>query len=73
MFDKHKLLYTFRGLVDQFDYKAALWYKRLEKQKLKWPSNIDCNEFELTDEQFKWLLSGFDVLGHQELHYQSML
>jgi len=34
----------------------ALWYKRLEKQKFKWPSNIDGNEFELTDEQLKQML-----------------
>lgn len=64
--DKLKILYW-----DKTGF--ALWYKRLEKQKFKWPSNIDCNEFELTNEQFKWLLSGFDVLGHQELHYQSMV
>ena len=63
--DKLKILYW-----DKTGF--ALWYKRLEKQKFKWPNNIDCNEFELTDEQFKWLLSGFDVLGHQALHYQSM-
>jgi|TARA_R110001583_G_scaffold157548_1_gene309478 transposase len=63
--DKLKILYW-----DKTGF--ALWYKRLEKQKFKWPSHIDCNEFELTGEQFKWLLSGFDVLGHQTLHYRSM-
>jgi transposase len=64
--DKLKILYW-----DKTGF--ALWYKRLEKQKFKWPSHIDCNEFKLSGEQFTWLLSGFDVLGHQELHYQSMI
>ena len=51
----------------------ALWQKRLEKQKFKWPSKINEAEFVLTAEQLEWLLSGYDVLGHQTLHYQSML
>jgi transposase len=47
----------------------ALWQKRLEKQKFKWPSNINDTEFSLTAEQLDWLLCGYDALGHQELHY----
>ncbi len=47
--------------------------KSLEKQKFKWPSKINEAEFVLTAEQLEWLLSGYDVLGHQTLHYQSML
>lgn len=51
----------------------ALWYKRLEKQKFKWPSKLSTHEFELTDQQLDWLLSGYDVLGHKPLHYQSQI
>ena len=64
--DKLKILYW-----DKTGF--ALWQKRLEKQKLKWPSKVNSNEFALSAEQLNWLLSGYDVLGHQELHYQSML
>lgn len=51
----------------------ALWYKRLEKQRFKWHSNVDEQTFVLTEQQLHWLLSGYDVLGHEELHYQSMI
>ena len=63
--DKLKILYW-----DKTGF--ALWQKRLEKQKFKWPSKIDDSEFALTPEQLEWLLSGYDVLGHQTLHYQSI-
>ena len=64
--DKLKLVYW-----DKTGF--ALWYKRLEKQKFKWPCKLDEMEFELTEQQLIWLLSGYDVLGHQELSYQSDL
>jgi len=64
--DKLKILYW-----DKTGF--ALWYKRLEKQKFKWPSKVTHNEFTISDEQLSWLLSGYDVLGHQELHYQSLI
>jgi len=64
--DKLKILYW-----DKTGF--ALWQKRLEKQKFKWPSKIKEHEFSLTAEQLHWLLSGYDVLGHQELYYQSMI
>ena len=51
----------------------ALWQKRLEKQKFKWPTQVAMQAFELTTEQLDWLLSGYDVLGHEELQYQSMI
>lgn len=63
--DKLKILYW-----DKTGF--ALWQKRLEKQKFKWPSKINETEFVLTAEQLAWLLSGYDVLGHQTLHYQSL-
>lgn len=64
--DKLKLVYW-----DKTGF--ALWYKRLEKQKFKWPRKLDEIEFELSEQQLSWLLSGYDVLGHQELTYQSDL
>ena len=45
--DKVKLLYWERnGFV--------LWYKRLEKQRFRWPSQLS----NLTSEQLSWLLAG---------------
>ena len=64
--DKLKILYW-----DKTGF--ALWYKRLEKQKFKWPTTLSSQEFELTSQQLSWLLSGYDVLGHEPLHYQSMI
>ncbi|WP_462167634.1 IS66 family insertion sequence element accessory protein TnpB [Pseudoalteromonas sp. GB43] len=51
----------------------ALWYKRLEKHKFKWPNKASQQEFKLSPEQLDWLLSRYDVLGHEELQYQSMI
>jgi transposase len=62
--DKLKILYW-----DKTGF--ALWYKRLEKQKLKWPSKVSSQTFELTEQQLAWLLSGYDVVGHDPLHYKS--
>jgi transposase len=45
----------------------ALWYKRLEKQKFKWPSKVLSQAFELTEQQLAWLNSGYDVVGHEPL------
>lgn len=38
----------------------ALWYKRLEKNKFKWPRKGDL-VMSLTHEQFDWLLRGLDI------------
>ena len=52
--DKIKVLYW-----DETGF--CLWQKRLEKQKFKWPRKRLDEVFELTNEQFDWLLRGFDV------------
>lgn len=39
----------------------AMWQKRLEKDRFKWPRKIDEQVFEMTSEQFKLLLEGYDV------------
>jgi len=64
--DKLKILYW-----DNTGF--VLWYKRLEKQKFKWPSKVSTLEFELTHQQLDWLFSGYDVLGHEPLRYQSSI
>ena len=53
----------------------ALWYKRLEKDKFKWPRKHRQTIISLTDEQWHWLLSGLDITKlrtHQPLQFQSL-
>ena len=38
----------------------ALWQKRLEKDKFKWPRKNSLETVTLTHEQWQWLLRGFD-------------
>jgi len=52
----------------------CLWYKRLEKDKFKWPRKGEDAIMSLTPDQWQWLLSGFDVLkfeGHLPVEYLS--
>jgi len=63
--DKLKILYW-----DKTGF--ALWYKRLEKDKFKWPRKINEQTVNLTEQQLHWLLNGFDVLGHQAISYESV-
>jgi len=53
----------------------CLWYKRLEKERFKWPRQDDRETIALTEEQFHWLLRGFDLrqlTPHQTLNYGSV-
>jgi transposase len=63
--DKLKILYW-----DKTGF--ALWYKRLEKDKFKWPNQTNEECIALTEQQLNWLLEGYDVVGHQAVKYQSM-
>ncbi|MCI9740536.1 IS66 family insertion sequence element accessory protein TnpB [Proteus mirabilis] len=56
--DKIKVLYW-------DDTGFALWYKRLEKAKYKWPSKEKKTVFTLTQLELDRLLSGFTIIGHQ--------
>lgn len=47
----------------------ALFYKRLEKHQFKWPKENELKHLHLSEQQLNWLLSGFDIIGHQPLHY----
>lgn len=62
--DKIKILYW-----DKTGF--ALWYKRLEKHRFKWPVKMNRNTIELTEQQLHWLLGGYDVIGHEPLHYKA--
>ena len=50
----------------------CLWYKRLEQAKFQWLRKLDAAVIELSEEQFHWLLGGFDILRmqpHSALEY----
>lgn len=53
-----------------------LWYKRLEKERFKWPKPINTEVIELTGQQLNWLLDGFDLWRnqpHQRLAFESVV
>jgi len=65
--DKLKVLYW-----DKTGF--CLWYKRLEKEKFKWPRKNKDQVLYLTDDQWQWLLSGYDInklKGHKPLQFTS--
>lgn len=39
----------------------ALWQKRLEKDRFKWPRKMKGDTLKLSHEQWLWLLRGFDI------------
>ncbi len=63
--DKQKILYWDRT-------GFALWYKRLEKDKFNWPGKLSTPTYSLTEQQLEWLLSGYDVIGHQPMTFPSV-
>ena len=40
-----------------------VWYKRLEKQRFRWPK--DGETLALTGRELNWLLDGFDIFNNQ--------
>ena len=50
----------------------ALWYKRLETDKFKWPTKLSGQSMHLSEQQLHWLFDGFDVLGHQAISYETV-
>uniref|UniRef100_UPI0006B4A48D IS66 family insertion sequence element accessory protein TnpB n=1 Tax=Marinagarivorans algicola TaxID=1513270 RepID=UPI0006B4A48D len=63
MRDKVKILYW-----DKTGF--ALWYKRLEKARFKWPKKCG-DTFEISEQQLHWLLEGYDIEGHQAIYFSS--
>ena len=63
--DKLKILYW-----DKTGF--ALWYKRLEKQRFKWPKDDQLSRLVLSEQQLNWLLGGYDIIGHSSLTYQAV-
>ena len=52
----------------------ALWYKRLEKEKYRWPKMMEEKNISLTSQQLDWLLDGYDfwkMKPHQKLDYET--
>lgn len=50
----------------------ALWQKRLEKDKFKWPRKDPLSTVTINNEQWSWLLRGFDYVNfkpHQHLKF----
>lgn len=62
--DKIKVLYW-----DKTGF--ALWYKRLEKAKFKWPNHEKKQVFSLTYFDLEQLLSGFTIIGHKTIKIDS--
>lgn len=57
------------------DTGFALWQKRLERDKFKWPKRAQSDSIMLEHEQWQWLLRGFDITQlkpHKTLFYQDV-
>jgi len=66
--DKVKLLFWERnGFV--------VWYKRLERERFKWPDRLAGDTVTLSGQELNWLLDGYDLnvmQPHQVLDFQSV-
>ncbi len=49
----------------------CLWYKRLEKERFKWPRKRGAVVMNLTETQWNALLEGFSIEGHETLQFTS--
>ena len=53
----------------------ALWQKRLEKAKFKWPRKLNEQTIQVTHEEWSWLLRGFDITklqAHPKLYFDTI-
>lgn len=51
----------------------CLWYKRLEKDKFKWPLKYPGQTMTLSEVDWNRLLSGYDILGHCPLNFAKLI
>lgn len=54
----------------------ALWQKRLEKDRFKWPRKDKLGVVAITHEQWSWLLRGFDFtqfMPHAQLKFTDVV
>lgn len=54
----------------------ALWQKKLEKDKFKWPRKCEHSTVQLEHEQWCWLLRGFNIHNmkpHEALFYRDCI
>ena len=52
-----------------------LWYKRLEKERFKWPVDHTASTITLNGQELNWLIDGFDLWRnspHKSLHFRSV-
>lgn len=52
----------------------ALWQKRLEKDKFKWPRHFDRDIIPFSHDHWLWLLRGVDIRHlkpHKTVHFQT--
>jgi len=66
--DKIKILYWDRS-------GFALWQKRLEKEKFKWPTKMKDDVIILDAHELEWLLNGFDITKmkpHETLNFSAV-
>jgi transposase len=50
-----------------------VWYKRLEKQRFRWPHSREM--LSLTGQELNWLLDGFDLFNnqpHSRVYFESV-
>ena len=53
----------------------VLWYKRLEKQRFKWPADHASTTLTLNGQELNWLIDGFDLWRnqpHKTLNFSSV-
>ena len=58
------------------DTGFALWQKRLEQDKFKWPRRNESSVVTLSHEQWCWLLRGFDITKinpHAPIYYRDIV
>ncbi len=54
----------------------ALWMKRLEKSRFKWPTHLPLDVIDLNAQQLSWLFDGYDLTllqGHTSLPHHTVL